>query len=275
MKQKIKFWIKKNIPPKFIDLFTNKGILITKIPSSENAIISDLFPYRIEDNWNTYFMLLNFPQMLDPKAFNEKPYKIEIIFFNKGGEKVSKYILESTGSLKTVLNIKKIANKLNINLDGTFAVFHLKTTPWLRENKSFMSERGYIGYENKLLGPIKSFVHGNFDAIAKQNDKEYLLSNSSFKLKTYNLQHVLLHNYSYEIFWVNTSPLYQTFKIIEQTKEDIKTTILEVPPRGIQNYKKPPNNKSLNSVITVKSKLYLPRPILFKYMDTSFDVFHG
>jgi hypothetical protein len=118
-------------------------------------------------------------------------------------------------------------------------------------------------------------VHGNFDAIAKQNDKEYLLSNSSFKLKTYNLQHVLLHNYSYEIFWVNTSPLYQTFKIIEQTKEDIRTTILEVPPGGIQNYKKPPNNKSLNSVITVKSKLYLPRPILFKYMDTSFDVFHG
>jgi len=275
MKQKIKFWIKKNIPPKFIDLFTNKGILITKIPSSENAIISDLFPYRIEDNWNTYFMLLNFPQMIDPKAFIEKPYKIEIMFFNKEGKKVSKYILESTNCLKTVLNIKKITKKLNINLDGTFAIFHLKTIPWLRESKSFMTERGYIGYENKLLGPIKSFVHGNFDALAKQNDKEYLLSNSSSKLKTYNLQHVLLHNYSYEIFWVNTSPVNQTFKIIEQTKEDIKTTILEILPGGIRIYKKPFNNKGLNSRLTVKSKLYLPRPILFKYMDTSFDVFHG
>jgi len=36
------------------------------------------------------------------------------------------------------------------------------------------------------------------------------------------------------------------------------------------------NNKiDSNSRLIIKSKLYLARPILFKYMDTSFDVFHG
>ena len=46
--------------------------------------------------------------------------------------------------------------------------------------KKFSAERGYIGYENKNFGPIKSFVHGNLDAISQTIDKKETLLEFKF-----------------------------------------------------------------------------------------------
>ena len=54
MTERLKKFIKNNIPAQLIELLFSKKVAITKIPSRK-AIISDLFINRIENNWETHF----------------------------------------------------------------------------------------------------------------------------------------------------------------------------------------------------------------------------
>ena len=50
MIDKIKFWIKKKIPSRFLELLGKKRILVTSIPNDNKSIVSDLFLYKIENS---------------------------------------------------------------------------------------------------------------------------------------------------------------------------------------------------------------------------------
>lgn len=276
MRDKFKLWIIKNISSKYLEILGNKGISTTKIPKEKAAVVSDLFPFRIENDWNTYFELLNIYEILDPLENNLKSNWVKLNFYDVKGNFTSDYKVKLDESLKSTLDIKEITKSLNIKKNGTFAVFHERTPNWLKNLNSFVAERGYIGYENINFGPIKSFIHGNLDAISLENTKkENLLGNYSFFEKEYYLQHELLSNFTYELFWVNTTSKSQKLIIIERSLKKDKSTILIIPPKGVKSYKKLSNENKKNIKIVVKSRLYLARPIIFKYMKNSFDVFHG
>lgn len=49
---------------------------------------------------------------------------------------------------------------------------------------------------------------------------------------------------------------------------------LIIPSGGVRKFIKPINNSNYNTRI-IKSKLSLARPVVFKHMETTFDVFHG
>ena len=70
MIDKIKFWIKKKIPSRFLELLGKKRILVTSIPNDNKSIVSDLFLYKIENGWNTFFELLNYARILDFKSLD-------------------------------------------------------------------------------------------------------------------------------------------------------------------------------------------------------------
>ena len=76
--KKYKLWILKNIDSKYFEILNSKYTYLTKIPNNKHAVISDLFPLRIENNWNTFFELLNAPRLINPvqKINNE----VEICF---------------------------------------------------------------------------------------------------------------------------------------------------------------------------------------------------
>ena len=275
MINKIKQWLVNNVNSKYLELLTGKGISITKIPIKGSAV-SDLFPLRIEDGWNTFFELLNYYQILNPEDKNIISGAAEIKFYDIDGIFLKTHKIKNSTRLKHTLNLKEIANQLGINHDGVFAVFHQNDTPWISEQNSFLAERGYIGFENKKRGNIKSFIHGNLDAISQpKKGKETLLGNSSFLFKEYCLQHELLSNFSYELFWVNPTSQIQQLIIIETTPTKNKQTVLEISPRAIKSFKLISSKNDEITKIIVKSKLYMARPIVFKYMETSFDVFHG
>mgnify|MGYP006143412943 FL=1 len=275
MINKIKSWLIDNVNSKYLELITGKGISITKTPP-KGSVVSDLFPLRIEYGWNTFFELLNYYQILNPEDQDVKKAGVEIKFYNKKGIFLEAHIIKNSTQLKKTLNLKKIANQLGIYSDGLFAIFHQNEVPWISGKNSFLAERGYIGYENKELGYIKSFIHGNLDAISKQkNGKEILLGNSSFFNKEYHLQHEFSYNFTYELFFVNATNKSLQFKIIERRLTNDKLTVFEIPPRGIKSFKRIPIKNMEKTKIIIKSKLYMARPVVFKYMETSFDVFHG
>lgn len=275
MRNKIKSWLINNINSKYLELLTGKGISITKRPIT-GSVVSDLFPLRIEDRWNTFFELLNYDQILNPEKDNIKNSSVELKFYNKKGHFLKSYSIKNSKRLKNTLNLKKIANQIGIKLDGSFAVFHQHNNLWISEKGSFIAERGYIGFENKKFGNIKSFIHGNLDAISQQrNSKEVLLGNSSFLNKEYYLQHELSYDFSYELFWVNSTNRLEQFQITELRGKEKKSTTFKIPAGGIKSLIIGQNKKQEKTQVIIRSQLYMARPVIFKYMDSSFDVFHG
>lgn len=271
IKEKIKSWLIKNVDSRLFELVSSKYTFIVKVPNNENHVISDLFPLRIENDWNSFFELLNIPRLIDPSSECVKN-NVKFLFFNSDGETINECEINIKNELKTTINLKELCGKLNISSDGTFAVFHDKVFNNNLIDGSFLAERGYVGYENKKLGPIKGYVHGNYDAISSGKNL-MLLGVTSFFKKKYNIQYVFDDNFDYEFFWVNTSDKDLVLKVIE--KPGNENSYIRVSPGGIKSYIcKPIKGKNLRNII-LESKLNMARPIIFKYMNKSFDVFHG
>ena len=81
MKEKLKHFVKRTIPASIIELFLPKKVGITKFPQNQ-SVISDLFIFRIEENWETYFELLNVQNVISPGTEAEVPDKATVFFFN-------------------------------------------------------------------------------------------------------------------------------------------------------------------------------------------------
>ena len=276
MIDKIKFWIKKKIPSRFLELLGKKRILVTSIPNDNKSIVSDLFLYKIENGWNTFFELLNYARILDLKSLDNFDYKITIKFFSSDGDFLKDYKIKSSKDFRLTLNIKKIANDLKIFKDGTFSVFHNYESNIINDSKGFITDRGYIGYHNKNISPIKSYVHGNFDAISLNSEGYFeMLGTFSFFFKKFNLQHELDKKYNYDVVLINSTSYKQKVIFDIHYNGNVESIEKIIPSKGFYVFKKLNNKVFSNSRLIIKSKLYLARPIVFKYMDSSFDVFHG
>ena len=275
MKKKIKYWIKKNVPSRYIELLFPSKVRITKVPS-KGATISDLFIFRIEDNWQTFFELLNVNQIMNPTQREIKEERVNFFFYSTSGEFLGSKEIDLPIQMKKTIDVNQIAKKLSINKDGLFSIFHENPPKWLESYNSFLAERGYTGYLNPQKGNIKSFVHGNLDSIAiKSNKKTELLGVVSLRQKEYRLQHTLDDNKEYELYFVNPSPKKQIIYFHEQRGEEEQKTQMILASGGMGKYVKPIRDIQFSSRLIIKSKLPLTRPVVFKHMETSFDVFHG
>tara|TARA_B100000963_G_C22535724_1_gene629691 strand:- start:346 stop:1173 length:828 start_codon:yes stop_codon:yes gene_type:complete len=275
MNRKLKNLIKKNIPARFLELFSSKAVSITKIPK-RGSVISDLFILRCENEWETFFECLDFEKILNAEV-KESRQKLLFCFYSKNGHYIAKKKVKSPSTIKKTLLVNKIANDLGIYKDGLFAIFHPQKKQWIARYNSFLAERGYIGYANQKRGVIKGFVHGNLDAIARsgKEDKDQLLGNYSFFMKEYRLQHNLESSFSYELFLVNPTTKKLTFNLVEKVDGKEKKTALNIPSGGMCKYTKTGEKKEHATTLVIESKMYLARPLVFKHMPTSFDVFHG
>ena len=273
MNRKLKSFIEKLIPARYLEFFSSKIIILTKKPN-QGHVISDLFLLRQEGEWETYFECIQINKILNPLK-EVKRNSIKIHFNNFNGKFIGEKTILLPEDYKISLNINEIANDLGINKDSTFSIFHSNKTKWLSNFGSFLGDRGYSGYINLKIGPIKSFIHGNLDAISYFNNKTKLLGNFSFTHKKYVIQHDFESNFKYELFWVNTTNKKQNFYINEIKSNGKKTISLLVNPKGIIKFTKQIDYAGLNSKIVIKSKLFLARPVVFKIMNSSFDIFHG
>ena len=271
----LKYLIKKTVSPRYLEIFSHKAVLITKIPKEESTI-SDLFVLRHEDNWETSFECLQLNNLIYPEN-KIKRMKVVFFFFSKKGRHLGEYKFSLPKKIKTTISVGSLAKKIGVKKDCLFAVFHPKINFGLTNHKSYLTERGYIGYKNLKKGSIKGFVHGNLDAIAKSkiSNKYQLLGNYSFFKKKYILQYSLNSNFVYEFYLVNSTNVIQKFKVIEISSSSKDKTILNIPPGGFFKHIKSVDKKGLKTNLIIESRLYLARPVVFKLMNSSFDVFHG
>lgn len=268
----IKHLIIKYVPPRFIELITPKGISETAIPKNKHSVVSDLFCFKNYDSWETFFELINFSEILEPRK--SLAYNVDLYFFNHFGKKIFKIKILNEPFKKQKLNLNKLLPK-NLNLKyGTFAVCHNYIDKTYLKNNSYLSESGYCSYQ-KIGYPMSNFVHGNIDAISINKGSVKALSSRSFSIKKYFVQHPLnTLNKDYEIFIVNSSSKSLKFKIYEtDLYSNNKTSIVSIKSKGC--YLHVPSIKSKIVQLVIESKLFMARPLIFEKDSNYFDVFHG
>jgi hypothetical protein len=245
------------------------GQPLTNKPDNPKSVISDLFVWRCNRDWNTYFELLDIASLFG----DDEQHQVDIVFFNEVGSEFYRKSIELDGLCRQTLNITNILSTLDkLPSDyGAFAVFHQQTPSGVSENGSFIAERGYVSYQYKGL-PLRSYVHGNLDAI---DDMLMPLGGSSFFNRQYNLQCLLEANKSYEVALVNASPSNKKvmFEVVSFSgKTQIKKNVILNP---MQAFVLPITNLPSHSRLIIESKMIMARPIVFCYNKNRLNVFHG
>jgi hypothetical protein len=262
--------IVKRILPIFVLEYILDSISLSKRPDELKAVISDQFPYR-NGNWKTYFELLNLPRLFDP-VDSDKPYIARLVFFDQDGEILYTHEILNHDIGRITLDLSLIFPSLP--LIGTFACFHNSYSNWLQNEKAYLAERGYVGYQNTKLSKTKGYVHGNFDAIAEDSKHSLMsLGTSNFRNREYWLQHELTGPALYELLFVNTTNSIQKITI-KCGEANSFVAVLSIPSRGIRIFNCPVRTgESLR--VKILSRLNMARPVVFRSTENSFDVFHG
>jgi len=269
----LKKFAKQLLPRRLLILLQNSRNL-TKIPIDEHAAISDMFLYRCDDNWNTYFELLNVPGLIEPTS--QGKYQVHLVFFDKNGELLYQQTVSNERYKRKTIDLKQIVIENNLPLNGLFSCFHDRAVETILSDGGFLTERGYMGYVNMGISHTKGYVHGNFDAIARYRSGKFLCLGGSFShYCEYRLQHELEGEADYELSFVNTTSSKQTYKItFIGINGQTETTIFTIPSRGNRVYYKKMGQGERGRIVII-SKVNLARPVVFRNTTKSFDVFHG
>ena len=100
-----------------------------------------------------------------------------------------------------------------------------------------------------------------------------MLGNYNNKIYIYNLQYEFEPDINYEIFFTNPTKRPQKLRLFFSNNKSLDENIV-INSKG--SYKKFLffNNK-VKLKLAIESKMYMARPIIFRYHDNSLDVFHG
>jgi len=242
---------------------------LTKKPNNPQSVISDLFLWRCNQDWNTYFELLDLASIFG----DEGQHQVDIVFFDNNGENFHQNSIELSGLYRQVLDISKVLSTLKqLPSDyGTFCVFHKKIPNSVLKLQSFIAERGYVSYQYKNA-PLRSYVHGNLDAI---DDSLTPLSGSSFLNRQYNLQYLLEMGKAYEIVLVNTSLKNKKveFKVVDFNDSVLMEKCITLKPKQV--FILPIKDIPNPSHLIIKNKIIMARPVVFCFDNDKMDVFHG
>ena len=244
---------------------------LTHVPSITGAPVSDLFVWRNSEEWETYFELIDLPRIF--AGADSAGGHVLFVFFDASGQLFLEKAVEITPGRKTLALSTLIGN--SHGMAGTFSVFHAHTPKRLQALGSHLAERGYVSYRY-LCAPLRSYVHGNLDAIARLPDQSLqLLGGQSVRMREYNLQHDLKKQGRYELGIAN--PTLKNQKIVCRTLsvsgKMVSSQTATLPPRGSHLFEVSPEH--VQQRIVISSRLVMARPLVFCIQNQTMDVFHG
>jgi len=245
---------------------------LTYHPDSAGAPVSDLFVWRESDEWETFFELTDLPALFaGPQSAGGH---VTLVFFDASGQPLLEKTVAITPGRRNTLALSEIVGR-GSGFFGTFAVFHSHTPQSLQVLGSHLAERGYLSYRYRGA-PLRAYVHGNLDAIARLPDQSLqLLGGVSVRCREYSLQHDLGTQGSYELGMVNPTPKKQRIvcRTLSANGKLSDCRAVDLEPRGSHFFSVAPQDEQLKVVIS--SHLIMARPLLFQIKNQKMDVFHG
>jgi hypothetical protein len=247
-----------------------------KQPASKAFGVSDLFVWRNDQKWKTYFELLDVYGLVKSDLSSSPNRFVVAAFFDKNGKLLIKKRIElnnfarNTISIKDIFSDEEIQNKLLQDF-GTFAIFH--SVDKEIGNDAVLTDRDYCGYEFQD-SHFGGYVHGNFDAVEITPTGMKLLMGFNKISRFYNLQHILIGPSSYDIALVNPTEKSQFVKIFTKSNLSNKTFHKRIEPMGVEIFKFDLADGEIIR-LRIKSKMFMARPTVFRTNGASMDVFHG
>jgi hypothetical protein len=201
---------------------------------------------------------------------------VDLIFFDQLGREIAFKTVSAPSHKRKVLSIGELLGEGYPDM-GTFCVLHKKTPDDIKVFGSSLAERGYISFRYRQA-PLKSYVHGNLDAVARGAEGRIeRLGGSSLLCREYRLQFELRHGRKYEIALVNASPKRQ--KVVcelldgESNSCLVKSLDVDLPSGGCHAFTIISEQES--SRVVIKSSLVMARPLVFCFDGDILDVLHG
>jgi hypothetical protein len=248
---------------------------LTRRPAAPAVPISDLFVWRNSREWATSFELIDIPGLFSDGETNLDKH-VTLCLFDQHGRQFLKKRLELLPGRRQTINLAAFLSEANDEM-GTFAVFHSSSPPELEPIGSFLAERGYVSYRYRD-SPLRAYVHGNLDAIARGADGELqLLGCSGLLSREYSLQHELQPGVVYELGMVNPTSTVQRCicKLVSVGRGKITgVQVVNLAPGGVQLVPLRAD-KSEPVRLVIQSHLVMARPLVFRIQNLKLDVFHG
>lgn len=246
---------------------------LTKAPTTLNCPISDLFVWRNNNYWQTYFELIDIPALFED---SQLPRYAILVFMNSDGKIFLRHRIALDPHCRQTLDITSLIGSQHGEV-GTFAVFHTSTPKIVGQCGSYLAERGYVSYSYRGA-PLRSYVHGNLDAVTLNEEEDlHFLGGGSFLQRAYNLQYELDSKVDYEFGLVNPTSRSLTFDCQLLSLRDGKITSaekLEISSGGV-SIGKVKADKLGSKRLVIHSKLVMARPLVFRFQNFKLDVFHG
>lgn len=249
---------------------------LTSLPTLPSTPLSDLFLWRDDDEWQTYFELTDMVGMFGEGAGSLGDISTEVVLFDHLGREIGNRIVSAPPNKRKVLSIGELLSPGHLGM-GTFCVLHKKTPDGIKSLGSSLAERGYVSFRYRQA-PLRSYVHGNLDAVAKgSGGKLERLGGASLLWREYRLQYELREGRKYEIALVNASPKQQKVvcELLDCQSSNCLVKRLEVnlPSGGCDVFSIVPEQKSIR--IVIKSRLVMARPLVFCFDGDRLDALHG
>jgi hypothetical protein len=244
-------------------------------PKIIHAQVSDLFIWRNSDEYQTFFELITLSGLLG-EFDSEQNRKVRFEFYNSDGERVFELFLDSHANKRQTINLSQYL-PANAGSIGTFCVFHGPTPSEISSVGSFLAERGYVSYRYRNA-PLRSYVHGNFDAVAlyERAEQEFLGGVGMFQ-REFRLQYRLFTGTFYEFALTNTTPYTQSVEVMVASNingEKVWQRTAALQSGSIHVFR--PKIKTGDSFrIIIRSYLVMARPLVFITRNGKLDVFHG
>lgn len=245
---------------------------LTRVPDVAGAPVSDLFVWRNSEEWETFFELTDLQGLF--AGLDSAGGHVTLVLFDCTGQPFLEKTVEIPPGRRITFALSEIIDS-RFGHVGTFSVFHAHTPQSVQGLGSHLAERGYVSYRYRSA-PLRAYVHGNLDAIARLPDKSLqLLGGQSFRRREYNLQHALGTRGYYELGIVNPTPKKQRIdcRTLSASGELLGSQTVDLPPRGSHLFRVAPEDAQQR--IIMSSRLVMARPLVFHIQNQTMDVFHG
>lgn len=251
-----------------------KGKVYIETPLSYS--VSDLFFWCCDDNWRTRFDLMNLPSILSPKKNLEDVVTI-VIYNQKGKELIRRKIVIPPLQCHVVFVDEIVGENAGF---GTMAFFHeANPSKESEEFNSCISERGFVGYRRLSdKTPLWSYVHGSAFVLGKPLgiDKPESIRRPISQSLTYRPQVVMADCSRFDLIYINPMAGKQRIVVrgLDKSGEEIEKIDRVIPERGAERISFDNKNQSIWRIES-DSSIYNWRPIIKKYYESHFDVFHS
>ena len=243
-------------------------------PLSKRASISDLFPWRVDDVWDTQFEILNLPSILLPD--NAQVDVATIVLFNSEGSEVARHVIKLNPFDSKRVRIGDLLGDLSGT--GTFACFHSSSDLGeIQRAGCYLADRQYVSFLWKG-DLVCNYAHGNIYGLSKlpNEDKIQSVVYLQPKIRVYRPQLRFDDCDRFELAYSNpckeSSEL--LVRIFDENWQELERRENKIPPRGLKILEF--NNHSRQYVfVENQSWIGLWRPIIFKYYKSYFDVLHS